>query len=36
MSTFRLTRRANVDLQVIWNHIAEVSFDAADGVMYDL
>ena len=30
MARYQLTRRAGIDLQQIWNHIAEDNFDAAD------
>ncbi len=36
MSDYVLSRRAHVDLQLIWNHLAEQSFDAADKVAEDL
>jgi antitoxin ParD1/3/4/toxin ParE1/3/4 len=36
MSKFVLTRRAKVDVQLIWNHIAEDNIDAADKVKDEL
>lgn len=36
MSRYILSRRATVDVQQIWNHIAEDNIDAADRVRNDL
>lgn len=36
MSTYILSAKARLDLQLIWNHVAAESIDAADKVKHEL